>query len=73
MDSPQINDKIDLLKEQIASIERSGFYTEKDIELKTKSLKQELDYLMKEETLRSHNKATLKYSIAVFASKSSDV
>lgn len=67
----KIEHKIDLLQEQIKSIEESGFYTEKEMDQKTYPLKQELEALIKEHSLQNHNKAVHTYAMAIFESKTS--
>jgi hypothetical protein len=43
-----ITPKIELLQEQIDNIEKSGYYTEKEIDAKIKVLKTQLSYLKTE-------------------------
>ena len=45
-DIETITPRIELLQEQIDTIERSGHYTEKEIDAKVKPLKIELSYLI---------------------------
>ena len=62
-------DKIDLLLEQIKSIEESGFYTEKEMDKKTYPLRQELESLLKQDSLQNHNKSVMTYALAIFENK----
>lgn len=43
-----IQSKIDLIQEQIDNLERSGFFTEKEMDRATVSLKQEKEYFEKQ-------------------------
>ena len=48
MSNDIINSKIELLQEQIDNLERSGFFTEKEMDRATVSLKQEKESFEKQ-------------------------
>jgi hypothetical protein len=64
-----IKDRIDLLQEQIEDIEKSGFYTEKEINQMVKPLNIELQELIKQDSLKNHENARMTFAFEVFKSQ----
>ena len=57
--------KIELLQEQIDNLEKSGFFTEIEMDRQTTSLRNEMEFLKFQMSLTEMSKSALKYGISI--------